>query len=170
MNNEKFKIRLLDENDSLDELTAFLHECYTVLADAGLRFLATHQDTDTTRRRIEKGECYIIKNESGFIATVCYYPPGVPHDADWYKQPGISVISQFAVAPRYRRLGIGSMIMDFIEKKALADGANEVALDTSEKAGHLINYYSKRGYRFIEYKQWSVTNYRSVILSKKLLE
>ena len=28
--------------------------------------------------------------------------------------------------------------------------------------------YTKRGYRFIEYSQWDIVNYRSVILSKRL--
>ena len=32
----------------------------------------------------------------------------------------------------------------------------------------LIDYYQKRSYRFIEYVDWDVTNYRSVILSKSL--
>jgi hypothetical protein len=47
-------------------------------------------------------------------------------------------------------------------------GFSEIALDTSERAHHLIQMYEKRGYRFVEYFQWEVTNYRSVVLSKKL--
>ena len=43
-----------------------------------------------------------------------------------------------------------------------------VTLDTAEGAEHLIRTYEKRGYRFIEYVQWEVTNYRSVVMSKKL--
>lgn len=168
MNNSRLQIRLINEDDSLDELTEFLHRSYKVLADLGLRFLATHQDTETTRGRIEKGECYVIKEGDKFIATICYYNSGAGLDAEWYKKPGVAVFSQFAVSPEHRKNGIGSMMMDFIERKAANDGAKELALDTSEKAEHLISYYIKRGYRFIEHKQWSVTNYRSVILSKNL--
>jgi hypothetical protein len=58
--------------------------------------------------------------------------------------------------------------MDFVEHHAACDGAHEMALDTSEHAHHLIEIYKNRGYRFVEYAQWSVTNYRSVVLSKSL--
>ncbi len=50
------------------------------------------------------------------------------------------------------------MIMDFIEQRALAKGCVELPLDTSEKALHLIEYYSRRGYRIVEEVDWDVTN------------
>ena len=61
-------------------------------------------------------------------------------------------------------------MMDIIEGKAKALGADELALDTAEGASHLIGYYEKRGYRFMEYVNWDVTNYRSVIMSKTIGE
>ena len=72
------------------------------------------------------------------------------------------------VLPEYQNKGIGSLMMDIIETRAKKEGAIEIALDTAEGAAHLIRYYKKRGYRFIEYVNWEVTNYRSVIMSKKL--
>ncbi|WP_312116724.1 hypothetical protein [Brevibacillus reuszeri] len=42
------------------------------------------------------------------------------------------------------------------------------SLDTAEGAHHLIRYYSARGYRHVDYVQWNETNYRSVLMSKKL--
>ena len=64
--------------------------------------------------------------------------------------------------------GIGSAMLELIENRAAELGAEELALDTAEGAIHLIDYYKKRGYRFIEYVDWDITNYRSVILSKRL--
>jgi len=43
-----------------------------------------------------------------------------------------------------------------------------VAVDTAEGAAHLITFYRARGYRQVAYAQWDHTNYRSVILSKRL--
>jgi hypothetical protein len=43
-----------------------------------------------------------------------------------------------------------------------------MALDTAEPAAHLIAFYNRLGYRFIEHAQWRMTNYRSVIMSKTL--
>lgn len=47
-------------------------------------------------------------------------------------------------------------------------GMKYLALDTSEHAHQLISMYKKLNYRFIEYANWNVTNYRSVVLSKEL--
>jgi len=58
-------------------------------------------------------------------------------------------------------------MMEIIETKAKSLGALEIALDTAEGAAHLIRFYEKRGYEFIQYVQWEVTNYRSVIMSRK---
>lgn len=55
-----------------------------------------------------------------------------------------------------------------VEELAVQDGAAELALDTAEGAHHLIRYYSARGYRFVDYVQWNDTNYRSVLMSKRL--
>ena len=72
------------------------------------------------------------------------------------------------VEPEFYGCGLGRMLMDHAEAAARADGALELAMDTAETADHLIDWYTRRGYRFIEYKQWDVTNYRSVLMSKTL--
>jgi hypothetical protein len=60
--------------------------------------------------------------------------------------------------------------MDLVEARARERGAVAIALDTSERAEHLIRWYESRGYSFVEYVQWDleIVNYRSVILSKPL--
>ena len=55
------------------------------------------------------------------------------------------------------------------EPRAKEMGALELALDTPEDARHLVDRYTRRGYRFIEHADWRPgTNYLSVILSKSL--
>ena len=60
------------------------------------------------------------------------------------------------------------MILNFAEEYAKSHGALELALDTSEKAKHLIELYSKKGYRTVDKANWDSTNYESVIMSKSL--
>ena len=75
---------------------------------------------------------------------------------------------QFAVDPQIQGRGIGLRLLRDVERRAIASGAHEVALDTAEPARHLVDWYTGLGYRFVEHAQWSHTNYRSVILSKRL--
>ncbi len=58
--------------------------------------------------------------------------------------------------------------MKLAEDRAVASGATELAIDISEGAAHLISWYSRRGYRLVDYAQWEGKTYRSVILSKAL--
>jgi ribosomal protein S18 acetylase RimI-like enzyme len=60
-------------------------------------------------------------------------------------------------------------MMDIVEEEARSmEKVNEIALDTAETAYHLIDFYKKRGYRYIETIKWDATNYKSVVLSKSL--
>lgn len=163
------EIRRLHATDSLGALTQLLHRAYAPLAAMGLRYRATHQDVATTARRIAHGECYVMAEGTRVVGTVLLTPPAEPaaHCA-WYDRPDVAVISQLAVEPDLQRQGLGKGLLNFAERRALNLGALEVSIDTAEPAVHLIELYHARGYRFICYTQWNHTNYRSVVLSKRL--
>lgn len=161
-------LRRFGANDSYEELTRLLHRAYAELAAMGFRFHATFQAPDVTRKRAERGECWVADLHGRVIGTVTFYPCDRTDGSPWYDRPDVASTGQLGVDPDYRRHGIGARLMDLVEDRARATGAREIALDTSEGAKHLIALYERRGYRFVEHAQWSVTNYRSVILSKSL--
>ncbi|MCB0356820.1 MAG: GNAT family N-acetyltransferase [Bdellovibrionales bacterium] len=168
---EKFKIVPFDETkhrDLLDELTAMLHAAYRPLAQKGMRYLATHQPAEITLNRLKKGDSFLGFLGERLVSTITVVKEDPNEPCGWYRRPEVFFFTQFAVRPGLQGLGIGSLLMDYIESYAKENGAHEIALDTSEHAHHLISTYSKRNYRFVEYAQWNVTNYRSVILSKNL--
>jgi ribosomal protein S18 acetylase RimI-like enzyme len=134
----------------------------------GLNFLATHQNVATTRRRVMRGECFVGTIDDKIITTITFYMPVPSKIVSWYNRPEVGKIGQLAVEPEYQRQKVASAMMKFIEAHAKRRGVAELGLDTSEKATHLIEWYTRLGYRFIEFAQWEVTNYRSVIMSKKL--
>jgi GNAT superfamily N-acetyltransferase len=162
-------IRRLQEGDSIPAITGLLHEAYAPLAAMNLRFTATHQDDEVTRSRLARGLAWVAELDGEIVATVTLYPT-VPGSAccPWYGEPGVFNFGQFAVRPDLQGLGLGSRLIELLENEAASRGASELALDTAEGAHHLIRWYEKRGFRFIEFADWSSTNYRSVILSKEL--
>ncbi len=161
-------IRPLAETDSLEELTKLLNRSYKALADIGLNFVAARQNAETTKIRVLKGKCFVALEEGKIVGTICYYSPENAQGANWYDKPEVAYFGQFAVTPELQQAGIGLTLLKEVERKALQDGAEELALDTAETAFHLIAFYKKRGYRFIEYTRWNEVNYRSVIMSKTL--
>jgi GNAT superfamily N-acetyltransferase len=161
-------IRPLAAGDSMEELTELLHRAYRPLLDAGLRYLATHQDTATTAKRAASGECYVAEMAGRVVGTVTLVPPGRHHGCPYYDRPGVAMFHQFAVDPARQGLGIGALMMDHVERRAAELGAAEIALDTAERADRLIAMYTRRGYREVGRQNWDVTNYESVIMAKRL--
>ena len=165
---ETIIIRPLSPEDSIPDLTALLHRAYAGLAEMGLRFWATHQSDEVTRLRAAKGECFVAEADGVVVGTIVFMPAARTKGCPWYDRHDVASLGQFAVEPRLQANGLGRRLMSVVEERAIATGAREIALDTAEPATHLIDWYTRLGYRFVEHTQWEHTNYRSVILSKSL--
>jgi GNAT superfamily N-acetyltransferase len=161
-------IRLLDRTDSIEELTSLLHRAYKQLADMGFRYVATYQSPEVTAQRVLAGECYVALLDGKLAGTILFKNADSSSGCAWYDKDSVATFHQFGVEPELQGAGIGSSLLEKVEERARETGAGEIALDTSEGAHHLIALYEKRGYRYIETVQWDVTNYRSVIMSKRL--
>ena len=161
-------IRPLLAGDSLDDLTALLHRAYAQLAAMGLRYMATHQSVEVTRKRVEQGKCLVAVADGVLWGTIVVKDASQTRGCPWYDRPDVASIGQFGVEPRLQGKGLGRRLMAMAEALALTSGAREIALDTAEPATHLVEWYTRLDYRHIEYAQWSHTNYRSVIMSKPL--
>lgn len=165
----KFERFELSQHEFLiEDLTSLLHSSYAPLLAKGMRFFATYQSAQTTRDRLVEGEAYLGFLEGRLAATVTLVGPQKTSRCDWYNQEGVFHFGQFAVRLDLQGHGYGSRMMDMLENRARELGAKELALDTSERAEHLIRMYSSRGYRNVGHVSWDVTNYRSVVLSKSL--
>lgn len=162
------EVRLLGAADSIPDLTLLLHCAYARLAAMGLRYMATHQSDEVTRERAASGECWVAVADGAFAGTILFKPAERTGGSPWLDQPGVASLAQFAVASELQGGGLGARLMDLAERRAAVTGAEEIALDTAEPAAHLVAWYGRRGYRLVEYAQWEHTNYRSVIMSKRV--
>ncbi|HYW31605.1 MAG TPA: GNAT family N-acetyltransferase [Gemmatimonas sp.] len=160
-------LRPLHPLDSLDELTELLHAAYGEHAAAGRQFFASYQTSDDTRRRVARGECWVAYHDDALVGTVTVaapyaFPDGYPALAR------TATFYQLAVLPTYQRRGLGERLLDLAESQVRAAGLSEIAIDTSDRATDLIEWYVRRGYRAVGRWKWSVTNYDSVVLGKHL--
>jgi len=160
--------RYLAPSDSVEAITALLHEAYGPLAESGMRFLATHQDAEVTRRRMDRGETIVATDAGHIIGVITLKSVAATSGTPFYDRPDVASFEQLAVSPSHQGTGVGSTLMTLVERRAAELGAAELALDTSEDAKRLIALYQARGYRFVETCQWDVTNYRSVVMALRL--
>ncbi|MCA1713025.1 MAG: GNAT family N-acetyltransferase [Actinobacteria bacterium] len=133
-----------------------------------MQYVAAIQDDATTARRIGGGRlCWVI-DQPRLLATATLSPPHLVHGCDWYERDDVASVGQLAVRRSWQGRGLGAKLMSHAEQAARTIGAAEVAVDTAEHATHLIQWYGSLGYRFVGHADWSATNYRSVVLSKRL--
>lgn len=161
-------IRRLADTDSTAQLTELLHRAYAPLAASGLRYLATHQTEDITRERCAAGACFVAELAGVIVGTITYYSPSATSGSPWLDRPDVALFGQLAVEPALKGRRIGGLLVRTAETQALEEGARYMALDTAVPARHLITWYERLGYRTVEYVNWPVTNYRSVVMIKPL--
>jgi GNAT superfamily N-acetyltransferase len=161
-------IRPYSESDSIEALTDLLHRAYAVLAEQGLRFVASHQDSATTRRRIESGFGFVAVVGTSIVGTVTVYTETADSACAYYRRPGVARFGQFAVDPALQGAGLGRRLLDSAEAYALGQGCSEIALDTAEGADALIRLYERWGYAIVDRVDWDATNYVSVVMAKRL--
>jgi ribosomal protein S18 acetylase RimI-like enzyme len=166
--NAHISIRELRPDDSVTAITDLLRAAYAPLAAMGFKYLATHQDEATTRQRLQSGISIVAEMDGSIVGTVTVRAPEAESRCAWYLQPDVWSFGQFAVRTDLQRNGLGEKLMHAIEQRALQHGATELALDTAEGATHLVRWYERLGFRFIQHVSWEEANYISVVMSKRL--
>ena len=161
-------VRPIDSTDCLATITELLHSAYARLGAMGFNYTAVDQTEETTRKRVAGGTCLVAVDGRELVGTIMFYDPGRSKGCQWYEKPGVAIIGQFGVRPERQGRGIGTCLLGETETLGISRGATELALDTSDGADHLIAWYERKGFRFIEHAQRKGKKYRSVIMSKKL--
>lgn len=162
-------IRPLAPSDSMAEMTGLLHRAYGALVRMGFHYWASHQSEEDTRRRTEKGDCFVAVRGGRLVGTVTARRGGADEEVPEYQSGEVFIFGQFAVEPSLQKEGLGSRLLERAEEEARRRGGRKILCDTSEGAGHLIRYYEKRGYGIVGNVKHEGVNYRSVILEKLLV-
>ena len=163
-----FRVRLFEESDSIHDLTALLHRAYAQLGSMGLNYTAVDQTAEVTAKRIQGGQCFVVASESALVGTIVVQPTYEKNECEYFTRPRVAAAHQFAIDPGHQGKGIGRMLLDHAERWAAQCGFTELAIDTAEQATHLVELYSRLGYRHVGWVQWPGKVYRSVVLSKPL--
>jgi GNAT superfamily N-acetyltransferase len=150
-------------------MTALLNEAYARLGAMGFNYTAVDQTEEVTRERIARGDCLVAMAAGVLVGTIMFHAPGRSKGCPCYERADVATIGQFGVLPNHQGDGIGTRLLRAAEQLAVAADARELALDTSEGADHLVAWYGREGFRFVEHVQWQGKTYRSVIMSKVLI-
>jgi GNAT superfamily N-acetyltransferase len=164
----EMKIRPWEPRDDVVEITEMLHRAYAPLAARGLRYNATHQPPEVTRRRLSGGFAFVAEVDGRLVGTITTYRPDLQSTALVYREPFTFHFGQFGVEPDFKGKGIGRALHQAILDCAVGNGATAMALDTAAPASDLIALYRRWGYSEVGRAQWDSTNYESVIMVRAL--
>lgn len=172
VNPAQIQIRLITPQDSIPAITRLLHRAYAKQVAMGLRPLAGRQDDAMTAQRAACSECILAiapAAEGGqILGVILFEEQEAASFPTFFLRPEVCHFAQFGVDPDAQGKGVGRMLLQAVEERAIARGATELACSMAEPDRDLYDFYIKRGYRHVEYWQWPYTNYRSCILSKTL--
>ena len=155
---------------SVEVITELLHKAYARLQAMGFNYTATNQDASVTLKRLKAGMAFVALDQQEIVGTITYYEAPYSSVGTWYQRQDVGIFGQFAVKPECQGQGIGSRLLETVEALARSRGKTELALDTSEGATHLRQFYERHGYRDVEFLQWPGKTYRSVVMTKRLAE
>ena len=162
------EVRRWHNSDDIQAITNLLHRAYAPLAEQGFRYHATWQDADVTLHRLTTGVPFIAHVDQAIVGTVTLYVPPSVSGCEWYNRGDVAYFGQFAVDPDLQGRGIGSRLLDAVEAEAIDRNIPNLGVDTAENATQLIEMYEKRGFEFVGYADFEITNYRSVVMNKVL--
>ncbi|WP_331344573.1 GNAT family N-acetyltransferase [Cellvibrio sp. UBA7661] len=159
-------IREIQDSDDIEKLTELIRSAYSSHAASGLKYWATHQTVDDTKRRIAMGICLVALHQDEYVGTCLFRRPQPESPVELYRSPRVWTVAQFGVLPEHKGKGIGKAI----HARGLAllkqMGVATIALDTAEPAKPLIEMYKSWGYQLVGHCDWRpFTNYPSVVMS-----
>jgi GNAT superfamily N-acetyltransferase len=163
-------IRRLEPTDSVDELTALLHRAFAPLGRMGLTCSCIAQSAATTALRVARGTCFVALRGRRIVGTVTVERPDPAHACAWYRRPQTASAHQFAVEPGVQHHGCGTRLLEAAQDWAATQACTELALDTPQRARHLVDWYRGHGFAPVAHYQHAGQAYRSVVLGKCIAE
>lgn len=155
----KMNLRVAEDRD-VPALRKLVNEAYKELSDQGLNYTATYQDEQITRDRISTGRAFLLEFEDEVIATILL------SEENHFTKRKTAYIGQFAVKSALKKMGLGTMLMDYCENLAKSEGFEGLQLDTAKPAEHLVKWYQSRGFKIVGEVKWDGKSYESYIFEK----
>jgi ribosomal protein S18 acetylase RimI-like enzyme len=148
------------ESADLAPLLSLVHRAYAANKALGFNFYGTRETIEDIRKDFEAGAVWKLVEGTRLSGTIRLQ--------EYPDQPGVLYINRMCVEPGIQKRGLGKSMVEFAESEARRRGLRGLRLDTAKPFERLVGWYLKLGFEIIGETQWDVTNYRSVIMEKRL--
>lgn len=142
-------IRIADQHD-VPALYDLLQQAYAPLAREGVHFTITRSPVERVQRTVASHTTFVLERESpsgdkALAATLTVRFPWTPEDRHLTPYP---FIHWFAVAPDFKRQGLGNTLLAYVENTFLKTQVKAPAtyLATAVEHPWLKAFYERHGY------------------------
>jgi len=141
-------IRLASVEDA-EEILDLTLKSYQPIRDLNIRFSAAHADIELVLHNITQNATYLLGKNGRIAATITVRYPWVDPGHEAYP-----FIWWFAVHPDFKKEGIGSALLSYVEEEVLTKQvkAPAVYLATAKHHPWLVGIYERRGYKAFKEK------------------
>lgn len=100
---------------------------------------------------IQKEDLYVVEREGKLVGFVCInkVEPDEYDGLNWSLKEDCMIVHRMAVDPNYRRSGIGTELMKFVDELALANNIRYLKTDTYSINTKMNALFKKCGYELI---------------------
>lgn len=148
------------EESDLEAILALTHRAYAVNRDLGFHFYGSRETAADLRAVFDAGALWKLTDGLRLVGTIRL---DVKPD-----HAGALYVNRMCVEPAEQRRGLGNVLLEFAESEARRRGLAALRLDTAATFEKLTSWYRRHGFAVIGEMQWDVTNYRSVVMEKRL--
>lgn len=128
-----------------------------------MNYLGSHQDVETTKKRIGNGICLVALHNDRVVGTMTLniFKPA-KKGKKWHNENLYGYASQDAVLPEYKRFGIGKKMQEIRINICKEKNVDELLMHTSIHAKDILSWWKRQGAQYIELLSSPITNYYAV--------
>ena len=116
--------------------------------DSGLNWDDSYPNKEVYLKDIENDKLYVIILNNKVLGAIATYEEldKEYENVNWNVRDGL-VIHRLVVHREYQKLGLGSLLMEYVENEAKKLNIESIKLDTYSKNIKGVNFYKKNGYK-----------------------
>ncbi len=163
---ESSRFQILEKPDwvSFDDIADVLHDAHSSTLESGMKFAASDQTGEEIRKRLgDNGTIFIALNEQRIVGVAGVSLYNKCRYWCWRGKP-YAEIKLVGVRREYRQQGINNRLYSAAEEYAFRH-VDLILMHTAEENNVTIDSNIRHGWKIIDYKSFSKTNYYSVVMA-----
>jgi len=159
------EIKIIPKPDYItwEQITELLHLAFAEKKEKGMSYLATHQDAETTKKRVGDGVCLVALIDDKLVGTASFQiKTPDKFNKRWHNEKLYAYASQLAVHSDFKGMGLGNKLQSERIRLCAENNVDELLGHTSIYAKEILSWWKRQGAQYVEFISSAATNYYAI--------